>query len=254
MERLLHNKAALITGASSGIGAVTAKLFAQEGAVVGLCARRAEKLEVVAEEIRAAGGRAVVLPGDVTDREDCRRVVDTFAQACGRIDILVNNAGDGDHHTTTVGASYEFWDKMINLNQNSVFHFCHEVLPLMEQAGSGVIVNVSAIAGVYGNAGVAYSAAKAAVIGITKNIAIQYAGKGIRCNAICPGPTLVDRMDGREEALYDKEFMATTERHMDMTIPFAAAEDQARVMLFLASDASRCITGQTIITDNGRCL
>lgn len=94
----------------------------------------------------------------------------------------------------------------------------------------------------------------AAVIAITKNVALDCTGTDIRCNAVCPGPTLVDRMDGREDALYDKDFMTITERHMDMTIPFAQPEDQANVILFLASDLSRAINGQAIVTDNGRCL
>lgn len=124
----------------------------------------------------------------------------------------------------------------------------------MRAQGSGSIVNLSAIAGVYGNAGVSYSAAKAAVIAMTKNIALQYTGTDIRCNAVCPGPTAVDRMDGRENALIDQTFFAITDRHMDSSIPFASAEDQANVIAFLASDLSRCITGQAIVTDNGRCL
>jgi len=166
----------------------------------------------------------------------------------------VNNAGDGDQHRTAENVSDEFWNRMIALNQSSVFYFCRAVLPQMRKQGSGSIVNLSAIAGVYGNAGVSYSAAKAAVIAITKNVALDCTGTDIRCNAVCPGPTLVDRMDGREDALYDKEFLAITERHMDMTIPFAQPEDQANVILFLASDLSRAINGQAIVTDNGRCL
>lgn len=251
---LLANKVALITGASSGIGAVTAELFAKNGAKVAILARRREALEEKAAAIRALGGTCLPIVGDVTDPDACNAAVGQVIQAYGRLDILVNNAGDGDHHTTTEQCSNEFWDKMIALNQSSVLYFCRAALPYMRAQGSGSIINLSAIAGVYGNAGVSYSAAKAAVIAMTKNIALQYTGTDIRCNAVCPGPTLVPRMDGREEAMYDKEFLALTERHMDMTIPFAAAEDQANVILFLASDLSRCITGQAIVTDNGRCL
>lgn len=251
---LLKDKVALITGASSGIGAVTAKLFAKEGAKVAILARRQNVLEEKAAEIRQEGGQCLPVAGDVTDPDSVSRAVQKVIDTYGRIDILVNNAGDGDHHTTTEDCSNEFWDKMIALNQSSVLYFCRAVLPYMRKQGSGSIVNLSAIAGVYGNAGVSYSAAKAAVIAMTKNIAVQYTGTEIRCNAVCPGPTMVDRMDGREDALYNKEFMEITERHMDMSIPFARAEDQANVILFLASDLSRAITGQAIVTDNGRCL
>lgn len=252
--QLLEQKVALITGGSSGIGAVTAELFARQGAKVAIFARRRAVLEEKAAAIRALGGECLPIAGDVTDPESAAAAVRQVVETYGRLDILVNNAGDGDHHTTTEKCSDEFWDRMIALNQSSVFYFCRAALPQMRAQGSGSIVNLSAIAGVYGNAGVSYSAAKAAVIAITKNIALQYTGTGIRCNAVCPGPTLVPRMDGREDDLYDKEFMALTERHMDMTIPFAQAEDQANVILFLASDLSRCITGQAIVTDNGRCL
>ncbi len=250
----LQNKIALITGASSGIGAAAARRFAGEGAGVVLTARRQGPLDALAAEIEAAGGICLPVPGDVTSQADCDEVFRRAMERFGRIDILVNNAGDGDQHMTTAKCTDEMWQRMIELNQTAVLRFCRAVLPIMEAQGSGVIVNLSAIAGVYGNAGVSYSAAKAAVIAMTKNIALQYAGRGIRCNALCPGPTLVPRMDGREDALYDHDFLATTERHMDMTIPFARAEDQANILLFLASDESRAITGQAIVSDGGMCL
>lgn len=253
MERL-KDKVAVITGASSGIGAETARLFAREGASVVLVARRQEALDRTAAEIEAAGGVCLPVAGDVTKQDDCENVFRTTVERFGRVDILVNNAGDGDQHMTTAKCTDEMWYRMIELNQTSVLRFCREALKYMERQGAGAIVNLSAIAGVYGNAGVSYSAAKAAVIAMTKNIAVQYAGKGIRCNALCPGPTLVPRMDGREDALYDKDFLATTERHMDMTIPFARVEDQASILLFLASDESRAITGQAIVSDGGMCL
>jgi len=251
---MLKGKVALVTGASSGIGLTTAKLFAREGAKVAILARRLNVLEEKAAEIRAEGGECLPIAGDVTDPASVNAAVQKVIDTWGRIDILVNNAGDGDQHRTAENVSDEFWNRMIALNQSSVFYFCRAVLPQMRKQGSGSIVNLSAIAGVYGNAGVSYSAAKAAVIAITKNVALDCTGTDIRCNAVCPGPTLVDRMDGREDALYDKEFLAITERHMDMTIPFAQPEDQANVILFLASDLSRAINGQAIVTDNGRCL
>ena len=251
---ILKGKVALVTGASSGIGLTTARLFAREGAKVAILARRLNVLEEKAEEMRAEGGECLPIAGDVTDPESVKAAVQKIIDTWGRIDILVNNAGDGDQHRTAENVSDEFWNRMIALNQSSVFYFCRAVLPQMRKQGIGSIVNLSAIAGVYGNAGVSYSAAKAAVIAITKNVALDCTGTDIRCNAVCPGPTLVDRMDGREDALYDKDFMTITERHMDMTIPFAQPEDQANVILFLASDLSRAINGQAIVTDNGRCL
>lgn len=251
---MLKDKVALITGGSSGIGAETARVFAKHGAKVAIFARGQEKMDRVAAELKALGADCLTIAGDVTKSEDCSAAVEQVVAVFGRIDVLVNNAGAGDFHTTTEKCSDAFWDQMIALNQSSVLYCCRAALPHMRAQGSGSIVNLSAIAGVYGNAGVSYSAAKAAVIAMTKNIALQYTGTDIRCNAVCPGPTAVDRMDGREDAFMDLDFFAITGRHMDSSIPFAAAEDQANVIAFLASDLSRCITGQAIVTDNGRCL
>ncbi len=251
---MLKDKVALITGGSSGIGAETARVFAKQGAKVAIFARGQAKMDRVAAELKALGADCLTIAGDVTKSEDCSAAVEQVVAVFGRIDVLVNNAGAGDFHTTTEKCSDAFWDQMIALNQSSVLYCCRAALPHMRAQGSGSIVNLSAIAGVYGNAGVSYSAAKAAVIAMTKNIALQYTGTDIRCNAVCPGPTAVDRMDGREDALMDLDFFAITDRHMDSSIPFAAAEDQANVIAFLASDLSRCITGQAIVTDNGRCL
>lgn len=251
---MLKDKVALITGGSSGIGAETARVFAKHGAKVAIFARGQEKMDRVAAELKALGADCLTIAGDVTKSEDCSAAVEQVVAVFGCIDVLVNNAGAGDFHTTTEKCSDAFWDQMISLNQSSVLYCCRAALPHMRAQGSGSIVNLSAIAGVYGNAGVSYSAAKAAVIAMTKNIALQYTGTDIRCNAVCPGPTAVDRMDGREDAFMDLDFFSITDRHMDSSIPFAAAEDQANVIAFLASNLSRCITGQAIVTDNGRCL
>lgn len=251
---MLKDKVALIIGGSSGIGAETARVFAKHGAKVAIFARGQEKMDRVAAELKALGADCLTIAGDVTKSEDCSAAVEQVVAVFGCIDVLVNNAGAGDFHTTTEKCSDAFWDQMISLNQSSVLYCCRAALPHMRAQGSGSIVNLSAIAGVYGNAGVSYSAAKAAVIAMTKNIALQYTGTDIRCNAVCPGPTAVDRMDGREDAFMDLDFFSITDRHMDSSIPFAAAEDQANVIAFLASDLSRFITGQAIVTDNGRCL
>ena len=251
---MLKDKVALITGGSSGIGAETARVFAKHGAKVAIFARGQEKMDRVAAELKALGAYCLTIAGDVTKSEDCSAAVEQVVAVFGRIDVLVNNAGAGDFYPTTEKCSDAFWDQMISLNQSSVLYCCRAALPHMRAQGSGSIVNLSAIAGVYGNAGVSYSAAKAAVIAMTKNIALQYTGTDIRCNAVCPGPTAVDRMDGREDAFMDLNFFSITDRHMDSSIPFTAAEDQANVIAFLASDLSRCITGQAIVTDNGRCL
>ena len=253
MDRL-KDKVAVVTGASSGIGAETARLFASEGARVVLVARRQQALDAVAAEITAAGGECMTAAADVTVQADCEGVFRAVEARYGRVDILVNNAGDGDQHMTVAKCTDEMWYRMIELNQTSVLRFCREALRYMERQGSGAIVNLSAIAGVYGNAGVSYSAAKAAVIAMTKNIAVQYAGHGIRCNAVCPGPTWTALNTPDKVATFDKEFSALCDRLMNYELGFPSTEDQANAIMFFASDEAKSITGQTLTVDNGIAL
>ncbi len=253
MDRL-KDKVAVITGASAGIGQGTAELFAKEGAAVVLTARRVDRLNAIAERIERAGGKALVVPGDATKVADVRNVIERTIETFGKIDILVNNAGISDRHTAIIRVTDQFWDDVIDTDLTSVFYFCREALNYMVQAGEGVIVNVSSIGGVYGNAGVSYSASKAGVIGLTKNIAIQYAGTRIRCNAVCPGPTPTELNTPEQLATFDQEFMEICERHTDHSVGDSEVMDQANAILFLANDESRCITGQSLVVDRGMCL
>lgn len=253
MKRL-ENKVAVITGASSGIGEGTALLFAQEGANVILVARRRDRLEAVAEKARSYGAQALVVVGDITDPDAAVRAFDETIRAFGRVDILVNNAGIADKHIPITRCSKEWWDEVCDVDQTSVYYFCKEALKYMEPAGTGSIVNVSSIGGVYGSAGIAYSAAKAAVIGMTKNIAIQFAETDIRCNAVCPGPTPTELNTPDKVAAFDMEFNAICRKHNDSDCPRCSVEDQAYAILFFASDESKSITGQSLVVDHGRCL
>jgi NAD(P)-dependent dehydrogenase (short-subunit alcohol dehydrogenase family) len=170
------------------------------------------------------------------------------------MDILVNNAGISDRHTPTIRQTDPLWDQVIGTDLTSVFYFCREALKYMVQAKEGVIVNLSFIGGVYGNSGASYSAAKAGVIGLTKNIAVQYAGTKIRCNAVCPGPTPTELNTPEQLAKFDQEFMAICARHTDHSVGDSEVIDQANAILFLASGESRCITGQSLTVDRGMCL
>jgi NAD(P)-dependent dehydrogenase (short-subunit alcohol dehydrogenase family) len=250
----LGGKVAVITGATAGIGEATAELFAREGAAVVLAARRADKLAQVAARIAAAGGEALAVTADVTRVEDCRRLCDEAVARFGRIDILVNNAGIVDQHTPTVRVTDELWDNVLAVNLTAAFHLCREFLLRLDEGQSGSIVNVSSIAGVYGNGGAAYSASKYGVIGLTKNIAIQYAGTGLRCNAVCPGPTPTELNLPEKLEHFDEEFMTICARHTDMTVGVSDVSDQAEAILFLASDAARFVTGQVLVVDRGMCL
>jgi len=250
----LDGKIAVITGATAGIGEATAELFAREGASVVLAARREEKLARVAARIEAAGGTALAVTADVTHADDCRRICEEAVTRFGRIDILVNNAGIVDQHTPAVRVTDELWDNVVSVNLSGTFYLCREFLLRLADEQAGSIVNISSIAGVYGNGGAAYSASKYGVIGLTKNIAIQYAGTGVRCNAVCPGPTPTELNLPEKLEQFDQEFMTICARHTDMTVGVSDVSDQAEAILFLASDEARYVTGQVLVVDRGMCL
>jgi len=249
----LHGKVAIITGASSGIGKATAELFAEEGAKIVAVGRNEERLAGLADELGALT-QVITVTAEAMNRDDTRNVFAAAIEAFGQVDILVNNAGIADKHRPALRTSDEFWDEVISIDLTSVFHYCKEALEIMTKQGHGAIVNVSSIGGVYANSGVAYSTAKAGEIAMTRNIALQYAGTNIRCNAIAPGPTPTDLNTPEMIATFDQEFMEICGRHTDMSVGFSEARDQANAILFLASDESRCITGQTIVVDRGMCL
>ena len=251
----LDGKIALITGSGVGIGACTAKLFAKEGASVMLVARRENTLQKVKQEIEAAGGKAAYVVADLATAEGCTKAIDSTVAEFGRIDVLVNNAGIADKHRSTKNTTDEWWEFVLAINQTAVFRLCRGALVHMEKQGKGSIVNVSSIGGYRSLAGIAYSASKKAVMSITENIAIQYAGRGIRCNAICPGPTPTELNTPENLATFDQEMMQLTARQFAVTsLPETENIDQAYAMLFFACDESKGVTGQIMVVDNGMTL
>ncbi len=248
---LVENKVIVVTGANSGIGRETALVLAAEGAKVVLAARRMDKLKEVEEEICAKGGEAYCVSGDVSVREDCDRIISETLEKYGRVDVLVNNAGMDDKQIPITRCSDEWWREICAVNQDSVFYMTRAALVPMEKQGEGSIVNVSSIGGVYANAGIAYSAAKAAVVAITKNVAIQFAGKGIRCNAVCPGPTITPLLSKDARADFDEEFVKICNEHICRSVPKAEAIEQANAILFFASELSKAVTGQALVVDYG---
>lgn len=249
----LENKTAIITGASSGIGKATAERFAREGANLVLVARRQNILQDVADILEPHGIRTICVPADVSLEEDCERVVEQAVKTFGGIDILVNNAGMADKHRPITNCEAEWYHRICQVNQDSVFYMMHAVIPYMEKTGQGAIVNVASIGGISPTSGFAYTATKTAVIGMTKSVALQFSPTGIRCNAVCPGPTPTplntpDRLS---------EFDPYTEQcalHLNLTLPEAQVEDQANAILFLSSDEARAITGQALVVDHGTIL
>ncbi|WP_314722204.1 SDR family oxidoreductase [Haemophilus pittmaniae] len=245
----LENKIAIVTGANSGIGEATVKLFAKEGATVVMTARRQSELDRVAKEIyqETPNAKLKIIAADVTVEADCKKIADETAKEFGRIDILVNNAGIADKHMPITKCSTEWWNEVILVDQTSVFYMTKATLNHMKQ---GSIVNVSSIGGVFGSAGISYSAAKSALNGMTKNVAIQFAGQGIRCNAVCPGPTPTPLNTPEKLATFD-EFAGQCAKHMNMGLPHTPAIDQAKAILFFASDDASGVTGQILVVDNG---
>lgn len=249
----LQGKIAVVTGSSSGIGETTAKIFAHEGATVVLVARREDRLAKVKAEIEAANGKADYVVADLSREAECDKVVAEVIQRFSRIDVLINNAGIPDKHMPTTRTSTELWNQVIGVDLTGVFFLCRAALKHMEARGSGSIVNISSI-GARGLAGAAYSSAKAGLLSLTRNIAIQYAGKGIRCNATLPGPTPTELNTPEALASFDPEMPGITARHFDLSVPEANTVDQANAILFFASDEAAAITGQCLTVDNGATL
>ena len=237
---LLKDKVAIITGANSGVGAAAARLFSSEGAKVVICARRSEPLECVAAEIRATGGDVLCIPTDISDKESVKNMVEKTLSQYGKIDILVNNAGVLD--ATFAGiATYEDDElmRMLSINTVGTMNCIRAVIPHMTAGAS--IVNVNSIGGSKGTAGVTYSASKAAILGVTKQIALCYAAQKIRCNAICPGGI-------------NTPVMQAIGKHNDNDIPASEPEEVANVALMLSCDLSASVTGQVIVADKGGSL
>lgn len=247
----LEGRAALVTGATSGIGRATALRFAAEGARVALVGRDAETLGAVAEEVRAVGAEAVGVQADVTAEAHARRAVETAAERLGGIDVLVNAAGiiaNGTVETTQLSD----WDAMMNVNLRSVFHLMQLAAPHLEKR-PGNVVNVSSVTGLRAFPGVlAYCVSKAGVDQLTRCAALELAPKGVRVNAVNPGVvvTQVHRRGGMSEEKY-ADFL----EHSRTTHPLGrvgAAEEVAELILFLASDRASWITGATYSIDGGR--
>lgn len=248
----LDGKVAIITGGNSGIGECTAQLFAKEGAKVVISARRVEQLESVAAKIREAGGEVLVVPCDISKPQQCEDVVAKTMETFGKLDILVNNAGVVDNGIEPVEkVSGETIDTLIDINAKGTLYMAREAAKVMVEAKAGSIVNVSSVAGYTGGGGVAYVASKAAVIGMTKNIAMRCANVNVRCNALCPGSVVTPMTMTMKQENLDPNMMGAMSKHADLTLPVSRPIEVANTILFLASDEASAITGQVIVVDHG---
>ncbi len=187
MAGKLDGKVALVTGASAGIGAAAARALAAEGAKIVLTARRRERLETLAEEIRAMGSDAAIVVGDAREEDTAKEAVQAAAETFGRLDILINNAGVGNYKNI-VDTSADEYDTMMDSNVRSTFLFTRHAVPVMQAQKSGTILMLSSMAGVYGFAGEAvYCATKFAQVGMAQALDKELRPHGIKVGAICPG-------------------------------------------------------------------
>jgi NAD(P)-dependent dehydrogenase (short-subunit alcohol dehydrogenase family) len=244
----LDGKVALITGGASGMGMVASRLFASEGARVVLT--DVSDGEEVAASIRSGGEEASFVRADVSRETDAKAMVEAAVRTYGGLSILYNNAGvmlddDGSVHTT----QESIWDTTLAINVKGVAHGCKYGIPAMIESGGGSVINVASFVAWMGAATsqTAYTASKGAVLAMTREIAVEYARKGIRCNALCPGPIETPLLLA---LLSDEEKRQRRFVHIPMG-RLGQAEELAKAALFLASDDSSYMTGASLVVDGG---
>ncbi|HET9413550.1 MAG TPA: glucose 1-dehydrogenase [Pseudolabrys sp.] len=244
----LNGRVALVTGASSGLGVQFAKALADNGAAVALVARRADRLKSLKDEIEGKGGRAVAIEADVTDHAAIARAFDAAEKAFGTVTILVNNAGIA-HGGRAVEMPPEEWRKVLSTNLDAVFFWAQEAARrLLAAKKQGAIVNIASVLGLAVSKGaVAYAAAKAGVVQVTKALAVELAFKGVRVNAIAPGWFVTEMNDD----YLSGEAGDAIKREIPMG-RFGNPGDLDGALLLLVSDAGSYITGATIVVDGGQ--
>lgn len=247
----LAEKAALITGGTSGIGEATALLVAEEGAAVAITGRNEKRGHAVVARILEKGGKAIFLRADVRHAAECQRAVEETVRSFGKLDILFNNAGVFYFHTV-VDCTEEEWDLQLDTNLKGIFLMSKFALPHMIRQGGGVIINHSSGWGIAGGASaVAYCASKGGVVLLTKAMAIDHGRQGIRVNCICPGdvdtPMLPE--DARLRGVKWEDYLAgCADRPMGR---IGTVDEIAKAVLFLASDDSSFMTGAALVVDGG---
>jgi NAD(P)-dependent dehydrogenase (short-subunit alcohol dehydrogenase family) len=246
----LEGKVALITGAASGMGRVAAKLFASEGAAVLVADVADEAGAATAREIAGEGGRAEYVHADVSNSRDAEGMVAAAVERFGGLHVLYNNAGTfpADDGSVTETAE-ETWDRVMAINLKGVFLGCKYGIPAMLRSGGGSVVNVASFVALMGAATpqIAYTASKGGVLSMTREIAVEFARRGIRANALCPGPI---------ETPLLRELMSDPARRQRRLIHIPVgrlgqAHEIAQAALFLASDESSFVTGTTFVVDGG---
>ncbi|MBX7550439.1 glucose 1-dehydrogenase [Streptomyces sp. NPDC004232] len=246
---LLQHRTVMITGASSGIGAAAARLFAEQGAAVVLMARRVEKLRTIAGDIAAAGGRALVTVGDVTEPDDVERAVSRAVEEFGRLDAAFNNAGWGSIGTPLHETDDAVFRQIMDVNVQGVWNCLKRQIPVMLEQGHGAIVNTCSTAGSFATGAIApYVAAKHAVLGLTKAAAAEYGERGVRVNALMVGSTRTELMEQAIERVPQLE-QAAVARAIQQRL--ADPLEVARAAAWLCSDQASFVTGAGVPVDGG---
>jgi NAD(P)-dependent dehydrogenase (short-subunit alcohol dehydrogenase family) len=243
----LKGRVAMVTGASSGLGARFAQVLAANGAAVALVARRADRLKDLQQKIEQAGGKAIAVEGDVLDRASMTRAFDQIERALGTVTILVNNAGVA-HSTRATDVSEEEWRRVVGTNLDAVFYNAQEAAKRMLAAGKkGAIVNIASVLGFGVSKGtIAYSTAKAGVVQLTKALGLELAFKGVRVNAIAPGWFVTE---------INREYLEGAGKGLTRDIPvgrFGQDGDLDGALLLLVSDAGSYMAGATVVVDGGQ--
>lgn len=247
----LTGRVALITGSSRGIGRSIAEQMARAGARVVISSRKPEACQQVCAALVAEGHEAIAVPCNVGKNEELMALVDKTLEAWGKIDILVCNAATNPVYGPSSEMTDEAWDKIINTNVKSVFWLCNRVLPEMAHNGKGSVITISSIGGIRGSAVIGtYGVSKAAEMALTRNLAVEWGPKNIRVNSIAPG---LIRTDFSKALLEDPQRLKRAEESAPLR-RVGEPVDIAGIAVFLASDASAYLTGQTIVADGGETI
>ena len=243
----LENKVALVTGAGSGIGRAIVEQFVKEGARVVASDIREDRLQEVTEAINAPDA-LLTIRGDVSNRDDIAHTMDSLMETYGRLDIVVNNAGIMDEFVPLADLDDALWNKVMAINLEGPMVICRRALQIMLPQGSGSIINVASIGGLFGGrAGVSYTTSKHAVIGLTRSIAYHYAQMGIRCNAIAPG-SVETNIEVKQPNMLGYQRLQTT---LGMIPRNGKPHELAAAAVFLASDEASFVNGAILTVDGG---
>jgi len=248
----LTDKVAIVTGSSRGIGKAIATGLAAEGCRVALCAREADTLERSAAELRATGAKVLAVAADVGRPEDPARVVEEALGTFGRIDILVNNVGGARTAGPFLETADSAWQTAVDLNLMAVVRFSRLVVPVMQQAGGGAIINISSIWGRETGGTATYNAVKAAEISLAKSMARELAPLSVRVNSVAPGSIFFPGGSWDRRLQADPDGIAAFMKREIPSGRFGKPEEVADVVVFLCSERARWVTGACLNVDGGQ--